>query len=77
MSLDKVIQAVAKNMRCDIEDVSADSNLADLGIDSLKAINILFDLEEEFDIEIPNDIIADLVTVRDIETTITRLLEQK
>ena len=47
----------------------------DLGIDSLKAITILYQLEDRFDIEIPNELIEKIVTIGDIVTNIDRLRE--
>ena len=45
-----------------------DTKLTTLGIDSLKAISVLFELEEAFDVEIPNEVISSIVTVDDIMT---------
>lgn len=76
MAIDSIRSAIAKQLQCDPASIAADADLADLGIDSLKAINVIFELEEEYDIEIPNEIIAQLKTVADIETELTRLLEK-
>ena len=35
---------------------SLDTPLEELGVDSLKAITILFELEDRFNIEIPNEV---------------------
>jgi acyl carrier protein len=66
MLLEKVAEVIAKTGRCQIEDVKPESELAALGIDSLKAITVLFELEEAFDIEIPNELISSICTVNDI-----------
>jgi acyl carrier protein len=77
MLLDKIINAIAVATQCNKETITADARLDSLGIDSLKAINIVYELEEEFDIEVPNEAIAELVTVNDIEVAISKLLTVK
>lgn len=66
MSLQKVAEIIADVSRCKLEEVTPDARLTDLGVDSLKAITVLFELEEAFDIEIPNEVIPSIVTVDDI-----------
>ena len=66
MVLDKVADVIVKTVHCKPEDVTPDAELEALGIDSLKAITVIFELEEAFDIEIPNDAISSIVTVNDI-----------
>ena len=77
MSLNKIIDAIASATESDSQHITPSTRLDSLGIDSLKAINILYDLEEEFDIEVPNEEIAELTTVHDIEVAINKLLEAK
>lgn len=50
---DKVIQIVAEQAVLEVEDVSLDQSLADLGIDSLGLVESIFSIEEAFDIEVP------------------------
>ena len=64
--LTKVAETIAKIAPCNVEDVKPETKLVDLGIDSLKAVSVLFELEEAFDIEIPNELIPSIVTVNDI-----------
>ncbi len=66
MPLDTVRKIIADVGHCNIEDVKPEAELINLGIDSLKAITVLFELEEAFDIEIPNELIPSIVTVNDI-----------
>ena len=66
MILDKVTEIIVKTAHCKAEDVKPETELAALGIDSLKAITVLFELEEAFDIEIPNELIPSIITVNDI-----------
>jgi len=45
---------------------SLDTPLDDLGIDSLKAITIMYELEDRLNIEIPNEVFDSLKYVGDI-----------
>lgn len=66
MKLDKVTEIIVKTAHCDAKDVKPEMELTALGVDSLKAITVLFELEEAFDIEIPNEVIPSIITVNDI-----------
>ena len=66
MALDKVAEIIARTAHCNVEDIKPDTRLESLGIDSLKAITVLFELEEAFDVEIPNELISSIITVNDI-----------
>ncbi|MEX2578405.1 MAG: phosphopantetheine-binding protein [Verrucomicrobiales bacterium] len=39
------------------DSVGAEDNLGELGLDSLASINLLFDLESEFGVTIPDDVL--------------------
>ncbi len=66
MVLDKVAELIAKVVHCKVEDVRPETELVALGIDSLKTISLIFEIEEAFDVEIPNEAITSIVTVSDI-----------
>ena len=50
---DKVIAIIAEQAVLEPSDVTMDSSLEDLGIDSLGLVESIFSIEEEFDISIP------------------------
>jgi acyl carrier protein len=50
---DRVIAIIAEQAVLDPADVTPDSTLADLGIDSLGLVESIFAIEEAFDITIP------------------------
>ena len=50
------------------------SFVEDLGADSLDAVELIMTLEEEFDIEIPED---DVVSITNIETAVKYITEKK
>ena len=50
---DRVIRIIAEQAVLEPSDVTMDSTLEDLGIDSLGLVESIFAIEEEFDISIP------------------------
>jgi acyl carrier protein len=51
--IDEVRQAVAKAVNVPIEDIDPDARLADIGLNSLDMLEVIFELEEKFGIDIP------------------------
>ena len=51
--LEDVKEVIAKQVNKDVGELNADTKLTDLGIESLDVIEIVFALEEKFDISIP------------------------
>ncbi|KAJ56892.1 phosphopantetheine-binding protein [Actibacterium mucosum KCTC 23349] len=50
---DKVIEIIAEQAVLDVSDVTPESSLDDLGIDSLGLVESIFAIEEAFDIQVP------------------------
>ena len=57
------------------EKITADSTFQELGIDSLDGINILFAVESEFNINIPDDAAQNIKSVRDVVEGIAKLID--
>jgi acyl carrier protein len=65
--LDKVIEILLDFTTIDKDKITESSELmADLGLNSLDVVNLVVAFEDEFDIEIPDTKIKDLITVADI-----------
>lgn len=63
----KVIECIAENIGCDIEECKDDTNLHnDLGYDSLDQVTLIMLLEDEFDIEIPDESMDTSITVKSV-----------
>jgi acyl carrier protein len=73
----QVIAVIAKAQRIPPETISIDSTFEELKIDSLDGINIVFALENEFGIDIPDEGVQNLHSVRETVDGIAKLLEQK
>lgn len=72
-SLPAVIRLLAKSLGVAPETITAQSLLADLGADSLTIIELIFDLEEEFAVQL-GDERPDLVVVQDIADHLDRYI---
>lgn len=82
MSNENVQQAtfeiIAKQAKIDIATIKPESTLKDLGVASLDAIEVVFDLEEHFDIQLPNeDADFENGTIGDLIKAIERQLAAK
>ena len=73
----RVRTVIANSQRIPIENVTIDSNFLDLGIDSMDAVNILFGLESEFDIGIPDEEAKEIRTVRQMAEGVEKLIAAK
>jgi acyl carrier protein len=60
-----------------VESVTPDSTFDELGIDSLDRLNLLFDLEGEFDIQIDDEQAKSVKNVREMIDGITLLVNAK
>ncbi len=73
----RVISIIAKTQHLDTSKVTLDSSYEELGIDSLDGVNILFALENELDIQIPDEAAKQIRSVRQTVEGVEKLLAQK
>ena len=65
--VEKIIDMVAEKLNLEKDEIKADSNFKDdLGVDSLDLFELVISLEEEFDIEIPQEDVTNIQTVNDV-----------
>ena len=74
---DRVVRVVAKTQKLPDGRVEHSSTFKELGIDSLDGLNILFALEEEFGVSIPDDAAMEFKSVREAVAGIEQLLASK
>jgi acyl carrier protein len=74
---DRVIRVFANFKKVPPEEISLDTTFDELGFDSLDGLNLVFELEEEFDLTIPDDRVATMKGVRQAVEGIEALLEAK
>ena len=67
MVFEKVKSIVADQLDVEEEKVTAEASITeDLGDDSLDVVDLVMSIEEEFDIEIPDEAVENIKTVGDI-----------
>ncbi len=71
---EKVIATLASVKRIPAEKITLETNLQELGIDSLDVFTLLFELENAFKISIPDDDVRSIRTVNDIVEGIRKLI---
>lgn len=76
MELEKLQKIIAEVMNVDEEEINMDTTFVDdLGADSLDVYQIIMGIEEEFDIEIPNEEAEKIVSVGDAVEAIKNAVE--
>lgn len=66
MEFEKLQSIISEVLNLDVDEITPDTTFVDdLGADSLDVFQIIMGIEEEFDIEIPNDKAEKIVSVGD------------
>ena len=75
MEFEKLQQIIAEVLNVDADEITLDTTFVDdLGADSLDVFQIIMGIEEEFDIEIPNEAAEKIVSVGDAAEAIKSAL---
>jgi acyl carrier protein len=75
--LDRVLRTLAETQKLPLEQVTPEATFEQLGIDSLDGINILFALENEFDISIPDESARIVKDIRQLAEGVQKLVDEK
>lgn len=75
--IQRVLKVISTSKRIPLETVTIDSEFQQLGIDSMDAVEILFALENEFDITIPDDEVRNARNVRQMCAGVEKLVAAK
>jgi acyl carrier protein len=73
----RVLKVIADTQRIPVEKVTIDSSFEELGIDSMDGVNILFALENEFDITIPDEAAKQIRSIRQMVEGVEKLVAEK
>lgn len=74
---ERVIRVFADFKKVPKEEITIDTTFDELGLDSLDGLNLVFELEEEFDLTIPDDRVSEMKGVRQAVDGVEALLEAK
>ena len=69
-------EVLAEKYDVDEDKIQPEATLADLGLDSLMEVEFLFDVEDEFDIEVPDER-AEFETLNEAAALIDELIKIK
>jgi acyl carrier protein len=75
--IEKILASIAKIKSIAPENIRLDSTFEELKMDSLAGLDLFFDLEEIFDLTIPDERARSLRTVRDVAGEIEKLLADR
>lgn len=75
--MQRIIGVIAATQRIPVDSIKPESTFDELKIDSLDGINILFALENEFNINIPNEAATGLKTIQDMAEGVAKLIDEQ
>jgi acyl carrier protein len=75
--IQRVLKVIATSKRIPLDTVTIDSEFEQLTSDSMDAVEILFALENEFDISIPDDEVRSVRNVRQMCEGVAKLVAAK
>jgi acyl carrier protein len=75
--LERCIQLVAKSRKLPPETIAPETSFEALGADSLDMINLSFEVEELFDVQIPDESLSSIHTVEDMARGVSALIAAK
>jgi len=70
-------ESIARQKMISVESITLDSSLDDLGITSLDSISLVFDVEDKYGVEVPNEELKKIRTLRDIVDGVDALIQAK
>jgi len=73
----EIINTIAEEAAVDKGEINLDSNLYDLGIDSLSSLEIVVALEKKYDIRISENRLKKIDNIRDIIRVVSDELKKK
>lgn len=74
---DRALRVIATKQKLPLASVRPESTFEELGIDSLDRLNLLFELEGEFDIQIDDEQAKQVTNLRQMIDGITHLVNAK
>ncbi len=73
----RILRIIAETQRKDPAQVTIDSSFEELGIDSMDGVNIVFALENEFDVNVPDEEVKTIRNVRGMVEGVRTLIDQR
>lgn len=74
---ERVISVFAQFKKVEPEEIKLETTFEELGFDSLDGLNLIFELEEEFDVVVPDDKVQSMKSVAEVVEGIEQLVANK
>ena len=74
---EKIIHVFSEFKKVPAEDIKDETTFEELGFDSLDGLNLIFELEEEFDLMIPDDKAQSMKSVGQVIEGVETMLAEK
>lgn len=74
---ERVIGVFAQFKKVEPEEIKLGTTFEELGFDSLDGLNLIFELEEEFDVVVPDDKVQSMKSVAEVVEGIEQLVADK
>jgi len=73
---EKIYEIVARKLKTDASLIAEDANLKkELGADSIDTVEIVFEIEEEYGIAVPDELAETINTINDAVSVVEELVE--
>ncbi len=69
----KVAAIIAERKKMSADRITIETSFRDLDVDSLEALSLIYDFEDAFNVEIPNEEAVKIQNVRDVVESLERL----
>ena len=73
----RVVGAIARTKRIDADQIRPETTFEELGVDSLDAIELLFEIEEEFDLTVEDEAVQGKENVGQVIAAVEEALAEK
>jgi len=71
---ERVVRVIADFKKVEPEEIKLETTFEELGFDSLDGLNLIFELEEEFDVAVPDDKVQSMKSVAEVIEGIEQLV---
>ncbi len=70
--INNILETIAKYAKINVNEITSETNILDLEIDSLCVLKIIMDLENLFSVRFEDEEIVEIRTAKDIEDIISK-----
>jgi acyl carrier protein len=74
---ERLRKVIAKELKVESESIADDAHIGnDLGIDSADMISVLYDIEDEFKVEISDEEVGEISTIQEMYNVVSAKIKQ-